>query len=488
MSNQLSNNLDSSLRTSIDRSVSNPVMFFFTSGAAWLAVAVLLGILTSVKSHWPSFLEGCGALNTGRAYIAHLNVLIYGWAFQAAFGTIVWLMARLCRKPSEKSGVILMAGHLWNLGVSIGIIGILLGKGTGVPWMEFPVATWVIFLICYVLIAVWSFIQFRVREGGHVYVSQWYLLSAIFLFPWIYGTANIFIFVFDGHPVMTSAIAAWYKSAVVLLFFIPIAIASAYYIAPKVTGRPVYSYNLAIFGFWSLMAVGPWAGMQKLMGAPLPPLLGYLGAGAAILFFIPAITVGLNILMTVRSNGERAKQSPSLRFTAAGIIALVTMGIFGIFLNLPSVLQGVQFSMSGYGYEMLALYGVFTMCMFGAIYFIVPRITMREWLSIRFIKMHFNLSVYGIIAIVIGSILGGYLQGNAQQAWDEPWMNAATSTYAWNVFNSFAWFFILISNLFFCLHLLLMWMRLGRRSNHPTLLIEKHGDSPHGLEGKIQTT
>lgn len=488
MSDQLSNSLDSRLRTAIDKSVSNPVMFFFTSGAAWLAVAVFLGIIASVKAHWPSFMEDFGALSTGRAYVAHLNVLIYGWCFQAAFGAIIWLMARLCRKPSTQPGTILVAGHLWNVGVTIGLLGILLGGGTGVPFMEFPVASHAIFFICYVLISIWSFVQFRVREGGHVYVSQWYILAALFLFPWIYGTANMFIFAFDGHPVMTAGIAAWFKSAIMLLFFIPVAIASAYYIAPKVTGRPVYSYNLALFGFWALIAVGGWAGMQKLTGAPIPPQLTYIGAGAAIFFFIPAVTVGLNILMTIGSHGELAKQSPSLRFISAGIIALVAMGALGIFLNLPSVQQGVQFSISGYGYEMLGLYGVFTMCMFGAIYFIVPRITMREWLSTRFIKMHFNLSTYGIIAVVLGSILGGYLQGDAQQAWDQPWSNAATSTFFVHIFNTFAWIFVLISNLFFCFHLLLMWARLGRRSNHPTLLTEKHGGTPHGPEGKIQTT
>jgi len=230
MSEAISNSLSSRLRTAIDKSVSNPVMFFFTSGAAWLAVAVFLGLFTSIKSINPAFCECFGALSTGRAYVAHINVLIYGWCFQAAFGAIVWFMARLCRKEATHSGIVLFAGHLWNFGVTIGLLGILLGGGTGVPWMEFPVATWPIFLVCYILITIWSFIQFRVREGGHVYISQWYLLSAIFLFPWIYLTANLFVFGFEGHAVMTAGIASWFKSALTLLFFIPIAIASAYYI------------------------------------------------------------------------------------------------------------------------------------------------------------------------------------------------------------------------------------------------------------------
>ena len=488
MSNDSTQSLDSRIRTAIDKSISNPVMFFFTSGAAWLAVAIVLGLFASIKSHTPAFFEGWGELSTGRAFIAHINVLIYGWCFQAAFGTIIWLMSRLTRKECKQPGVILAAGHMWNAGVAFGLLGLLLGKGTGVPFMEFPVFTWVIFIICYILITVWSFVQFRVREGGHVYISQWYILAALFLFPWIYGTANIFVFSFEGHAVMTTAVAAWFKSAVILLFFVPVAIAAAYYITPKVTGRPVHSYKLAMFGFWALMIVGPWAGIQKLTGAPLPVFLTYTGAAAAILFFIPAITVALNILMTMKSHFDLAKESPALRFTAAGTIALLTMGVLGVWLNLPSVIKGVQFSLTGYGYDMLALYGVFSMLMFGAIYFIVPRVTMREWLAPSFIRFHFNLSAYSVIAIVLGSILGGYMQGAAQQDFIGSWVVASKATYAWNIFNSVAWVCILISNLSFCFHLLLMWARLGRHSKHPTLMVEKHADSPHGPDGKVQTT
>jgi len=422
MSNDTTKSIDSGLRTAIDKSVSNPVMFFFTSGAAWLAVAIGLGVFASIKFHSPAFFEGFGALNTGRAFAAHINVLIYGWCFQAAFGTIIWLMSRLCRKELKNKLAILVGGHMWNVGVALGLIAILLGKGTGVPWMEF------------------------------------------------------------------AAVAAWFRSALVLLFFIPIAISAAYYLAPKVSGRPVYSYNLALLGFWALVVIGPWAGMQKLTGAPIPVFLTYVGAGATVLFFIPAITVGLNILMTIKGTAKLASASPSLRFTAAGTIALVGMGVLGIWLNLPSVLQSVQFSLTGYGYEMLALYGVFSMLMFGAIYFIVPRITMREWLAPAFIRLHFNLSAYSVIAIVVGSILGGYLQGLAQDDHLQAWIIAGKASRPWEWFNTISWIMILISNIFFCLHLLLMWARLGRHSKHPTLLIEKHGSAPHGADGKVQTT
>lgn len=478
---------DAPLRAAIDRSLRHPVMFFFTSGAAWLGVALVLGFLASAKTGSPELLDGCPWMAIGRVYAAHLNILIYGWGCQAAFGVIIWLMARLSRKECRNATTILVAGHLWNLAVLAGLLGILGGAGTGVPWMEFPVAVWPVLLISYLFIMVWSVIQFRCRETGHVYISQWFLLGAIFWFPWIFFVSHLLVFVFDGHPLMTSAVAAWFKGTLIFLFFVPVAIGAAYYLAPKVTGRPVYSYSLAQFGFWSLAIIGPWAGMQKLAGAPIPQFLPYVGAAATVLFFIPAVTVGVNILKTVAGHGETVSASPSLRFTIAGVVGLMLLGGLGVALNLSgTMIDLTQFSMAGYGYEILALYGLFSMCAYGMMYFVVPRITRREWLSRRFIRWHFYLSLFGIGTVVFCAILGGFLQGVAQSAWDQPWTESATLSKAMSVGVTLSWVLILLGNVFFLLHLLLMWARLGRRSEHPTLLRKHHGgDTPHGPDGDI---
>ncbi|MDB4300791.1 MAG: cbb3-type cytochrome c oxidase subunit I [Akkermansiaceae bacterium] len=473
------------LRSSIDRSLRHPVMFFFTSGALWLAIAAVLGLIASAKKHMPEFLEGCSLFDAGKIDAAHINALVYGWGFQAAFGMIIWLMARLSRKECTSSGLILTAGHIWNGAVLVGVACIMMGQGTGVPWMEFPTFVWPVLLLSYILITIWSLIQFQVRDAGHVYVSQWYLLAAMLWFPWIYFTANVFVFGFEGgNPLMAAGIASWFKGTLFLLFFLPVAIASAYFLAPKVTGRPVYSYNIALFGFWSLAVVGPWAGMQKLTGAPIPQFLPYVGAAAMVLILIPAIAVGWNILNTVSGHAETVTASPSLRFTAAGIIGLLVFGVLSAATHLFGF-ELVQFSYTGYGFDILGIYGVFSLCAFGAIYFVVPRITRREWLSRRFISWHFYLSLYGTISVVICAIVGGLSQGEGIEAWNQSFLAGAgrAQMYGWGV--TLAWGFLLLSNLFFCLHLLLMWARLGRRSSHPTLLNTHHADSPHGPEGEV---
>jgi cytochrome c oxidase cbb3-type subunit I len=486
--NSTTSEQDAMLRSGIDRSLRHPVMFFLTSGAAWLAVSIVLGIVASWKVHSPELLSGCAWLTYGRVFPAHINALIYGWGFQAAFAIVIWMMARLSRKECKAVGTILAAGHIWNLGVALGIVGIFAGFSTGIPWMEFPIFAWPVLLVSYISIIIWSFIQFRIRPEGHVYISQWYFLAAMIWFPWIYITANTLLSCIPGHPLMGVAINTWYKSAILFLFFTPVALGAAYYLAPKVTGCSVYSYSLAKLGFWSLAIIAPWAGMQKLVGVPIPYFLPYVGAAATVLLFVPAITASINILKTATSSRDVLKGSPSLQFMTAGIVGLVIMACAAVFLNLPnSTLPLSQFSMSGYGFEILALYGFFSLVMFGSIYFIVPRVTRREWLSRRLIKMHFFFSIYGIMAVALIAIFGGIQQGAAQEAFDQPWQNAATSAFPYAVATTIAWCFILFSNIFFFLQLTLMWLRLGRRSSHPTLLTSSHDtpSSPHGDDGDI---
>jgi len=478
---------DALLRVGIDRSLRHPVMFFLTSAAAWLAVSLILGIISSAKVHSPGFMDSWGWSTFGRTQAAHINTLVYGWGFQAAFGVIIWMLSRLSRQECRAAGIILTAGHVWNFGVSIGVLGILAGYGTGMPWMEFPAFTWPVLLLSYFAILVWSFVQFKVRPEGHVYISQWYLMAATIWFPWVFITANVLLHVMPGNPVMAAGINAWYKSSLIFLFFTPVALGTAFYLTPKVTGRAIHSYSLAKLGFWSLAVIMPWAGMQKLTGAPIPFFIPYVGAAATILFFIPAFTAAINILRTATADPEFANNSPTLRFTMAGVVGLIVMAVAAVFLNIPGkTLEYSQFSLSGYGFEILALYAFFSFVMFGAIYFIVPRVTRREWLSRRLIKIHFFFSIYGISMIAVAAIFGGLQQGYGQEAFDQPWQEAAAEravNYGWLI--TLSWCFILFSNIFFFMHLTVMWLRLGRRSTHPTLLVSDHGHSPHGDEGDI---
>ena len=177
----------------IDASTKWPVIVFLLSGLVWLLVGTGFALISSIKLHTPEFLGDYEWLTFGRARTAHLNAVVYGWSTNVAFAVAFWLMARLSRAQLRHAGLLIIAACFWNLGVTIGIVGILAGDSTSIEWLEIPPYATPLLFVAYALIGVWAVITFRFRKSEHIYVSQWYLLAALFWFPWLYSIAQIML-------------------------------------------------------------------------------------------------------------------------------------------------------------------------------------------------------------------------------------------------------------------------------------------------------
>ncbi|MDG2122538.1 MAG: cbb3-type cytochrome c oxidase subunit I [Verrucomicrobiales bacterium] len=466
---------DAIQRAVIDRSTKLPVLFFITSGVSWLLVSTLMGLIASIKVYAPGFLDSDWLfwLHYGRIQPAFTTAFIYGWGFNAAFAVMIWMMARLCRVPLRNPWTLITAGHVWNAGVLLGTIGILFGGNTSLEWLEFPDYVWVILIVAYSLIAVWMITMFRVRREKETYVSVWYLLGACLWFPWMFMTANLFLRGMGDGAVAASAINSWYTSNLVLLWFVPIGLASIYFIVPKISGRPIFNYQLATVGFWTLAALAGWTGFQKLMGGPLPMWMTGVSSGATMMILIPILTVAINHHYTVRGKHSLVESSPSLRFSFMAGIALTAWAVLNAFMASFEFGQFTQFTSAVEGANMLAIYGFFSMAMFGAIYFIVPRLVGCEWFSAKIIRQHFWFSVYGVASMVIVLVAGGVSQGDSIGTWDRGMVGSVEISRGWLIGRTVAWVFIVWSNLLFLMHLTLMILRLGRRSQQPTLLRDR---------------
>ncbi|MDB4737460.1 cbb3-type cytochrome c oxidase subunit I [Verrucomicrobiales bacterium] len=452
-------------RIDIDRSARFPVLFFITSAAVWLAVAVVLGFVQQMKLHSPGFLDHPSLyfLNYGRSNPAFMGALVYGWAIQAGIGVCIWLMARLCSAEVKNPITLIVAGHFWNLGVLIGVLGILTGHGTSIEWLAFPKAVWPILCGAFSLIVIWLITMFHRRQDKEVYISVWYILGACFWFPWIFITTNLFIHIFPGSAVAKAATNAWFMGSMIYLVFAPIGLASAYYIIPKIIGRPVHSAQLGYYGFWGLAVFGGWTGIQKFMGGPLPAWMPAVSGAAVIFMLIPVLIVTINQLMTLRGNQSAFNSSPALRFTIAGISFFVIYCIFSALSSFLAVGKFTQLSLTSIGTQMLAVFGFFSMTMFGAIYFIIPRLTGSEWPSLKKINSHFIISIYAMGTLLILNYFGGVWQSSAYAKFDAPLENAISAGKPYAIGASVAWVFILFSTFGFLLNLISILLRSGRR-------------------------
>lgn len=457
-------------RALIDSSTRVPVLMFYTSAIAWLLLGTLLAMLTSFRMHMPDLLAGVSYLTWGRLRPAHMNTMLYGWASMVGIGTSIWLMARLCRTTLRHPLLLVAGAAFWNLGVLVGLVGIFGGDSTGYQWLEFPPYAAVILFVAYSLIVSWAVLMFRFRRGGHIYITQWYLLGAFLWFPWLYGATQIMLFCVPLQGVMQAAVNWWYANNLMFLWFGAIGLGTAYYMIPKVIGRPVYSYHLAAIGFWTYALFASWTGMQRLVDGPFPAWMITASIAATILTIIPVATVGLNHHMTMRGHFPLMRYSPTLRFTVFGAIAYTVFSVVGVIISLRSMARFVHFTEASVGYSHLGLYAFYTMIMFGSMYYIVPRLVGREWRSASLIKLHFWSCAYGIMLMVLMLLVGGLVQGRDMDNTTLAFTESTQSILAYLRGRSLSGMLLTVGHFVFATHFGMMLLGLGRTSDVPTFL------------------
>ncbi|CAN5144152.1 cbb3-type cytochrome c oxidase subunit I [soil metagenome] len=457
-------------RALIDASTRVPVLAFYISAVVWLVLGTFLAGYTSFKMTMPDLFSGIGALSYGRMRPAHMNVMLYGWASMVGIGTSIWLMARLCR-TTLRHPLLLVAGAIfWNLGVLLGVGGLLAGHSTGYQWIEFPTYSTLVLFIAYTMVVSWAVLMFRFRRGDHIYITQWYLLAAFLWFPWLFGATQIMLHVVPLQGVMLAAVNWWYANNLLFLWLGSIALGTAYYMIPKVIGRPVYSYHLAAIGFWTYALFSSWTGMQRLIDGPFPAWMITASIAATILTIIPVATVGLNHHMTMQGHFGLIRYSPTLRFTVFGAMAYTVFSLVGVLISLRSMARFSHFTQVSVAYSHLGLYAFFTMIMFGAMYYIVPRLVGREWRSASLIKLHFWASAYGIALMVLLLFVGGVVQGRDMNNTALSFNESTQSILAYLRGRSLAGLLLTVGHFVFAYHFLLMIFGLGRRATVPTFL------------------
>jgi cytochrome c oxidase cbb3-type subunit 1 len=468
-------------RALIDASTRVPVLMFYASAIVWLLIGTVMAGYVSIKLHTPDWLSDVSFLTWGRMRPAHMNVMVYGWASMAGIGTAIWIMARLCRTTLRHPLLLVAGGGFWNLGVLLGVGGILFGDSSGYEWLEFPPYAAVVLFVAYTLIMSWVVLMFRFRHGDQIYITQWYLLGAFLWFPWLYAAAQLMLFVIPVQGVMQAAVGWWYANNLLFLWFGAIALGVAYYMIPKVIGRPVYSYHLATIGFWTYALFSSWTGMQRLVDGPFPAWMITASISATILTMIPVATVGLNHHMTMQGYFPLMRYSPTLRFTVFGAMSYTVFSLIGVLISLRSVARYVNFSQASIAYSHLGLYAFFTMVIFGSMYYIVPRLVGREWRYASLIKLHFWGSAYGIGLMILMLLAGGFLQGMNAQNPSLPFSESVQTILPYLRGRSLSGILLTVSHFIFAFHFGLMLFGLGRTSTVPTFLnpVEAEGGETH---------
>jgi cytochrome c oxidase cbb3-type subunit 1 len=213
------------------------------------------------------------------------------------------------------------------------------------------------------------------------------------------------------------------------------------------------------------------------MGGPFPAWMPAVSGAATIFILLAILATVFNLLVTLKGCSKLWEYSPSLRFTVFGMLMLAVYAVLAALSSTYSFGRDLQFSHFLVGLDTLAIYGFFSMTVFGAIYFIVPRITGAEWPSGKRIRTHFWYSTYGIITLVVTMLIGGIAQGGNLAQWDQTFSTSFVNSAAYVVGRALAWAMISFSNISFLYQLTLMFIGKGRKSEGPTLIHTQPGEA-----------
>jgi cytochrome c oxidase cbb3-type subunit 1 len=412
--------------TGLDASGRIPLLLMFIGAVKWLLVGSVFSLIASIKFHSPGFLADCSWLTYGRVRPAATNMMLYGFCLQAGLGIALWLFARLGRTRVAQSGLITIGIYVLNFGVLAGVLGILAGDSTGFDNLEMPRYGALLVFLGYLMIGIWAAFTFHQRTEPRLYPSQWFLLAALFWFPWIYSTANLLLVVFPVRGVAQSVLNWWYSNNLIYVWFGLIGLASTFYFLPKLKNRELPSQPLALFTFWALILFGSWTGIPRT--APVPAWIPAISTVATVLTVLVLITLALNMRGIMGGNGPAISgDGPAAQFIGIGVIAFFLGGVINILGAFLDPNNALNFTWLGSARQELQVYGFFVMTAFGAIYYLVP-IVARVNLCPKLAKAHWWLALLGLILIIVPLAIGGIAEAGKLRDASAPFGNVIQAT------------------------------------------------------------
>lgn len=424
----------------------------------------LLALIASFKFNYPDWLVEQGWLTFGRVRPAHLNTMIYGWISMASTGIMIWLWCRVLKVRLRGRLLLYFSVVWWNIGLVIGTIGILAGYSRSVEWLEMPLTSYVGFIIpAFVAVVASLMATLRHRRVKHLFISVWYLGAAMLWTPLL--LIAVLLPIYQG--VTSGTVNWWFAHNILGLWLTPTGLAAAYYFIPKVLGRPIYSYHLSYLGFWTLALFYNWAGVHHLVGGPVPQWLETVSIVFSMMMIIPVVVVAVNHHMTVVGHFKKAFNSPTLRFVVFGAMSYTVVSLQGSFQSLRFWQEVTHFTHYTVAHAHLGVYAFATMIAFGAIYYIMPRITGWEWGHPRLISLHFWTTGLGIGMYIVALQTGGVLQGFAMLDASKPFLEVVEGTKPWLFVRSISGVMITIGHLTFAYLVYRMIRQTGPKPSGP---------------------
>ncbi|MGH8313132.1 MAG: cbb3-type cytochrome c oxidase subunit I, partial [Gammaproteobacteria bacterium] len=343
--------------------------------AAWLVFATFIGVILAFKFVYPEFWAHAGWLTFGRLRPIHTNDTFYAWASIGLVGIAYYVAARSSRTRLYSATLAWVGLALFNLAAIAGTVTLDLGINDGT--LEYREWVWPIRLVflAALVVTAWNLIATVARRNTEdIYLSNWYTIGGVL---WTCIIAIVAIIPWYQYGLGQVAVSGFFMHNAVGLWFTPMALGVLYYAIPKLFSRPIYSYALGVFAFWTNLIFYPIIGSHHFLFSPLPWWLQTIAIVFSVAMLVPVWAGSANYLLTMRGRPERLYRSPAM-FVLVGVLGYLigsSQGTVEAFRSLQQIWHLTNFTV---GHSHLTMYGFITFVIWGGVYGLLPRITGKQ--------------------------------------------------------------------------------------------------------------
>jgi cytochrome c oxidase cbb3-type subunit I len=378
---------------------------YTVSATIWLVFATAVGLLVSFKFAYPDFATA-PAFSFGRLRAIHTNGTFYAWASPALLGLALFIAARSSGAKLYSEWLAWVSLALINLAAILGTVTLDMGLNYGQEYREW--LWWIRVILGLGLVtAAWNMIgTVAHRDDEAIYLSNWYTIGGtlwtmiivlVSILPWYqYGLGQV-------------AVQAFFMHNAVGLWFTPLSLGVFYYALPKTLNRPIYSYALGVFAFWTNLIFYPIIGAHHFEFSAIPWWLQTTAIVFSVAMVVPVLGGSANFFLTFRGERGWIHRSPAM-FILIGVFGYLFGSMQGTFEALRSLQLIWHLTNFTVGHSHLTMYAFVTFAIWGGVYALLPRATGKYPHNLA-VGIHFWLSAVGVAIYVLALSAGGTIQG-----------------------------------------------------------------------------
>ena len=165
---------------------------WFMASAIWFVVAALGGFILASWMVAPELglYNNISWLVFSRLRPVHTNTMIFGFAGSALMGAMFYYVPHLARTPLYSRRLGQITNWIWNLGVLVGNVALLMGYNQSREYAEYIWPVDIGILIAFILSFYNLLKTTQARKEKLLYVSIWYAFAAMIFMFWIYFFGN----------------------------------------------------------------------------------------------------------------------------------------------------------------------------------------------------------------------------------------------------------------------------------------------------------